>query len=175
MSARKVRECGLLLFGEGFDEQVVAKYIKSVYAPGMPAKIEHSNGGCAQKTVLDLRKHDAYPAANTKVVVVDSDKPESNQEIQAMKDLIGDEAIIPIISEWNLEYELLRILSCTGICKKPSKCQPHTLKAELKELIGDIDADNLKKFFPKSVLDAHRSSSQWMDNIIRLFEGWNQQ
>lgn len=168
---KAAKDVAILVYGEGADEETFLTFIKGIYGKSKAAIISNSRGGCASKTVNDLRRNTSYSVATKKYVVIDSDKPTSGKEISDMQLLIGNEKIIPIISKWNIEYELLTLLRLSGVKVKANiGDNPQTLKKKLFSVLGPFTTEDLSSFFQKSNLDILRKKSEWLNQIISIFE-----
>lgn len=164
--ARKTR----LLFGEGLDEEMFLRHLKSLYARdiGVQIKICRGRGGSADGIVADA---DRLPGAyDTRIVILDCDK--SRIEMDRARDAAKIRNIILLENNPCLESMLLAILNDgkikTGMnsdwCKREFESHYMTRKKrnELQEY---------KKVFSKSLLDRQRRNVAELDNLISIIQG----
>jgi len=162
-----------IVCGEGSDEVGFLKYLRSVYSsdPTNP-KITNGRGGSPKKVVESIRKLPQYGAYSSRAALFDDDKG-AKLFNSALVEAKKAPSIKPIIAVPFFEYEMLKVHGATGGILKRAKADPVVAKEEFSRVCdGSITGGALSydKAFPKTLLDTKRRSSQWLDEVISLFE-----
>lgn len=159
----------LLVFGEGFGEEMFLKHLKSLYHSrdnGIGIKIYKGKGGDPYNIIIDAYK---VPGAfDRKIVVLDNDKTET--EIIKARQEAKKRSIELIENTPCLEFVLVSILD-----KKPHSRDSKWCKGEFESKYLDkkkrSELDEYLKLFPKDLLDKQRVKISELDSLISIMEG----
>lgn len=158
----------LLIFGEGYDEEVFLKHLRSMYSYNSNKKItiKKGKGGDPKNIVIDASK---IPGGYTKrVVLLDNDK--SKLEMDEARLEAKNRCIDLIENTPCLEYLLLTILNKALKGKKSAWC-----KSEFEKKFIDkkkrCEAIEYKKIFPKKLLEVRRLKIAELNKLILIMEG----
>lgn len=166
---RRSANITLLIHGEGQEDCVFLKYLKSLYSQNssIACKISRGKGGSADGVVIQA--HKIQGAFDRKVVVLDNDK---NKTEMAKARLDATKKHIELIEHTPcIEAVLLLILGCkadtkqkTSVwCKKEFESKYIDSKKRSEEL-------EYQKIFPKKLLDQKRTKIKELNRLICLFE-----
>lgn len=159
----------LLLFGEGFNEEMFLKYLRSQYTRdrGIAVTIKKGKGGTADGIVIEAAK---MPGAfDRKIVILDNDKPKT--EMEKARREAKNRNIELIENTPCLEFLLLSIMNSE---KKPTGKNSVWCKNEFeskylkKQKRGE--PDEYAKLFPKDLLDKQRSKIEELNKLIAILE-----
>jgi hypothetical protein len=158
----------LLVFGEGYDEEMFLKHLRGVYSykSNVAISVKKGKGGDAKNIVMDA---DKIPGAfDRKVVVLDNDKPKSEM-IRAR--LEAKKRNIELIENTPcLEYLLISILS-----KKPNGKSSTECKREFESKYINRkkrgEPNEYTKLFPKKLLEVQRLKIPELNSLILIMEG----
>jgi len=158
----------ILIFGEGFNEEMFLKHLRKLYAydSGIAVTVKKGRGGNAQNIVVDS---DKIPGAfGKKVVMFDNDKPK-NEMIQARKEA-KVRNILLLENTPCLEYLLMTIVD-----KKPKKKNSQWCKKEFENKYihrkKRREFTEYDKVFPKKLLDYKRSTVPILNKLISMMQG----
>ena len=158
----------LLVFGEGFDEEMFLKHLKSLYSykSNVAITIKKGKGGDAKNIVIDA---DKTPGAfDRKIVILDNDKTKT--EMTKARQEAKNRNIELIENTPCLEHLLVSILD-----KKPSGKNSDWCKGEFeskylsKKKRGELS--EYIKLFPKKLLDIKRLKISELNKLILIMEG----
>ncbi len=158
----------LLLFGEGFNEEMFLKHLRKLYSrnSGTATTVKKGKGGDAQNIIIDADK--TYGAFDRKIVVFDNDKPK-NEMIEARQE--AKRRKIELIENTPcLEFLLISI-----IYKKPNGKNSRWCKNEFElkylEKKKRGKPSEYDKLFSKKLLDSKRSAIFELNKLISIMEG----
>lgn len=158
----------LLIFGEGFGEEMFLKHLHHLYSfnSGVSIKIRKGKGGTADNVVIDA---DKIPGAyDRKIVVLDNDK--SKKEMTKAKQNAKSRGIELIENTPCLEFLLVSILD-----KKPNGKDSNWCKGEFESSYLDkkrrSEPNEYIRLFPKKLLDSKRFIISELDKLISIMEG----
>lgn len=158
----------LLVFGEGFNEGIFIKHLRSLYSHGsnVAITVKNGKGGDAQNIVIDADK--IMGAYNRRIVVLDNDKSK-NEMIKARKEAKSRNIELIEITPC-LESLLLLILD-----KKLGGINSKRIKDEFEsEYITQKkrgEPNEYIKLFPKELLEAQRLKIVELNKLILIMEG----
>lgn len=158
----------LLVFGEGYDEEMFLKHLKAIYSYKSNVKItvKKGKGGDAQNIVIDADK--MIGAYDRKVVVLDNDKPKT--EMAKARQEAKDRGIELIENTPCLEHLLISILDKKHIGMTSAAC-----KSEFESKYIDKkkrgEPNEYVKLFPKKLLEARRLKIIELNKLILIMEG----
>ena len=158
----------LLIFGEGFGEEMFLKHLRKLYShnSGVAIDIKKGKGGNARNIVIDAGK---IPGAfDKKVVVLDNDKPKT--EMAKSREEAKDKNIELLENTPCLEYLLLSILDKRSSRKESNWCK-HKFESEYISKKKRGEPSEYDKLFPKKLLDSKRSIIPELDKLISIMEG----
>lgn len=158
----------LLLFGEGFGEEMFLKHLKSLYLSrdsGISIKIYNGKGGTPYNIIIDADRTGAY---DRKIVILDNDKMKTEMA-KARQEAIN-RSIELIENTPCLEHLLISILD-----KKPNGKNSNWCKDEFESKYIDKkkrgEPSEYIKLFPKKLLDIQRLKILELNNLILIMEG----
>jgi hypothetical protein len=158
----------LLVFGEGFGEEMFLKHLKSLYSykSNVAITIKKGKGGDAKNIVIDAAK---IPGAfDRKIVILDNDKTKT--EMAKARQEAKNRGIELIENTPCLEHLLVSILD-----EKPSGKNSNWCKGEFESKYIDKkkrgEPSEYIKLFPKKLLDDKRSEISGLNKLILIMEG----
>ncbi len=157
----------LLIFGEGFDEEIFLKYLRNIYSYNcnVAISIKKGKGGNPRNIVIDA---DKIPGAyDKKLVILDDDK--GKKEIMAARQESVNRQISLIENKPCLEYLLLSILDDTTENKAENYKRQFESQYISKNNRGDLK--EYAKLFPRRLLELKRKSISELNDIINIMEG----
>ncbi len=159
----------LLIHGEGQEDCVFLKYLKTLYSQNsnVASKISRGRGGSADSIVVQA--HRLQGAYDRKVVVLDNDK--STAEMSKARQEAVRKKIELIEHTPCIEAVLLLILGCrknvkqqtSAWCKKEFESKYINSKKRSEE-------SEYQELFPKKLLDQKRLKVKELNTLICLFE-----
>lgn len=158
----------LLVFGEGFNEEMFLKHLRALYSyeSNVAITVKKGKGGDAQNIIIDADK--ILGSYDRKIVVLDNDK--SKVEMLKARKEAQDRNIELIENTPCLESLLLSILE-----KKPSGKTSAWCKSEFEEKYLDQkkrgEPNEYIKLFPKKLLEARRLKIIELNKLILIMEG----
>jgi hypothetical protein len=158
----------LLVFGEGYDEEMFLKHLKAIYSykSNVAISVKKGKGGDAQNIVIDA---DKIPGAyDRKVVILDNDK-EKAEMVKARQE--AENRNIELIENTPcLEHLLISILDKKMTGKNSAWC-----KSEFESKYIDKkkrgEPNEYVKLFPKKLLEARRLKIIELNKLILIMEG----
>lgn len=157
----------LLIFGEGFSEEMFLKYLKSIYSfnQNVAINIKKGKGGTAYNIVLDAEK---IPGDfDRKIVVIDNDK--SKTEMEKARNLAKEKNIELIENTPCLESLFITILDKKY--NQNSNWFKHKFESEYLNKKKRDEMDVYNKLFPKKILDRKRVEIPELKKLISIMEG----
>lgn len=158
----------LMIFGEGFGEEMFLKHLKGLYSykSNVAITIKKGKDGDAQNIVIDA---DRTPGAyDRKIVILDNDK--STTEMAKARQEAKNRNIELIENTPCLEHLLISILD-----KKPNNKNSDWCKKEFESKYIDKkkrgEPNEYIKLFPKKLLDIQRSKISELNKLISVMEG----
>ncbi|MBU1130616.1 hypothetical protein KJ840_00595 [Patescibacteria group bacterium] len=158
----------LLVFGEGFSEEMFLKHLKSLYSykSNVAITVKKGKGGDAQSIVIDA---DRTPGAfDRKIVILDNDKTKT--EMTLARQEAKNRCIELVENTPCLEFLLISILD-----KKPSGKNSNWCKGEFESKYLDKkkrgEPSEYVKLFPKKLLDAQRIKISELNKLVLIMEG----
>ena len=158
----------LLVFGEGFNEEMFLKHLRGLYSykSNVAITVKKGKGGDAQNIVIDADK--TLGSYDRRIVVLDNDK--SKAEMLKARKEARDRRIELIENTPCLENLLLSILD-----KKPSGKTSASCKSEFEGKYLDKkkrgEPNEYVKLFPKKLLEARRLKIIELNKLILIMEG----
>lgn len=159
----------LLIFGEGFDEEVFLKYLKGLYSQNanISVTIRKGKGGSAGEIVICTHKEPG--AFDRRIVVFDCDKPK--KEMQQARQEAKTHNIELIENEPCLEFLLLSILCKATEPNKDSKWFKKEFEGKYMDEKKRNQLTEYSKLFPKKLLDSKKSKISNLKRLISVMEG----
>ena len=158
----------LLVFGEGLDEEMFLKHLKSLYSfeSNFAITVKKGKGGDAKNIVIDA---DKIPGAfGRKIVILDNDKPpaEMNKARQEAK-----KRHIELIENTPcLESLLIEILDKKPIGKNSQWCKDEFESRYFnKKKRGE--SSEYTKLFPRELLDVRMLKIPELNKLILVMRG----
>ncbi len=165
---RRQASKALLVFGEGYGEEIFLKHLKSLYSynSNVAITIKKGKGGDARSIIIDA---DRVPGAfDRKIVILDNDKTKTEM-IEARQEA-KKRGIELIESTPCLESLFISIID-----KKPNGKNSNWCKNEFEsKYLGKkkrIEPNEYIKLFPKKLLDSKRSAVSDLNKLISIMEG----
>jgi hypothetical protein len=158
----------LLVFGEGFGEEMFLKHLKSLYSykSNVAITVKKGKGGDAQNIVIDA---DKIPGAfDRKIVILDNDKVKT--EMAAARQEAKNRNIELIENTPCLEFLLVSILDKKPNGKKSDWCKGE-FESKYLERKKRGEPSEYIKLFPKKLLDTQRLKISELDKLISIMEG----
>lgn len=160
-----------LVYGEGGDDGSWLKYLKSLLcwrSSNFVVKVKNGSGGSPVEVINDMTKLVEFSQYTSKYAVFDGDRAETEAAIRQATQC----GINVIVSTGCLEEELLRI---AGKKLKVSSSRGTNIDTRLikEQFISECGKHNeycCAKHFPLGVLEKKRSGSEWLDQIMKIFE-----
>lgn len=162
-----------VIYGEGSDEVVFLKYLRSIYSKDSTnPRIGNGRGGTPKKIVQTMRDVPQLGAYNRRSVLFDSDRGE--EKVNAAKMEAGKRPpITPVIAEQCFEYEMLKIKGVTGGILRKARQDSCIAKQEFARICDKSTDGSVKSYpkaYPKNLLESKRRTNTWLDSVIGLFE-----
>ncbi len=158
----------LLIFGEGFSEEIFLKHLRSLYSyqSNVAIMIKKGKGGDARNIIIDAAK---VPGAFDRIIVVlDNDKP-TTEMIRARKE--ADKRYIELIENTPcLEYLFLSIFNERPDGKNSQWCKDE-FESKYLEKKKRGEPSEYMRLFPKELLDDMRLRVLELDILISIMEG----
>jgi hypothetical protein len=158
----------LLVFGEGFGEEMFLKYLKSLYSykSNVAITVKKGKGGDAQNIVIDA---DRTPGAfDRKIVILDNDKAKA--EMAKARQEAKNRGIELIENTPCLESLLVSILDKKPASKNSAWCKGE-FESKYIEKKKRGESSEYIKLFPKKLLDGQRPKIHELDKLISIMEG----
>lgn len=158
----------LLVFGEGFNEEIFLKYLRGLYSykSNVAITVKKGKGGDAQNIVIDADK--TLGSYDRRIVILDNDKPKP--EMLKARQEAKNRNIELIENTPCLEHLLVSILD-----KKPNGKASSWCKGEFEGKYLDKkkrgEPNEYVKLFPKKLLDARRLKITELNKLILIMEG----
>lgn len=160
----------LLMYGEGFCEEVFLKYLRGTYSygSGVAVTIRNGKGGGAIEVIIDASKEPGD--FGRRVVILDNDK--SVQEMSKARSEAESRKIELLENTPCLEALLLAILrKGVSFSNKP----PDWCKSEFESNYLDkhkrTEIEEYQKVFPKKMLEKRRKDVPILNQLILIMEG----
>jgi len=166
--ARRQAHKTLLVFGEGFGEEMFLKHLKTLYAYScdVAISVKKGKGGDARGIVIDA---DKIPGAfNRKIVVLDNDKRKS--EMARARQEAKNREIELIENTPCLESLLLTILDYRPDGKDSNWCKGE-FEAKYLSKKRRGEPDEYSRLFSKKLLAAKRAKIPELNKLILIMEG----
>ncbi len=160
----------LLMYGEGFCEEVFLKYLRGIYSynSGTAVTIRNGRGGGPIEIIVDASKESGD--FERRVVVLDNDR--SVQEMSRARSEAESRKIELLENTPCLEALLLGILR-KG--KSFSNKSPDWCKSEFESNYLDrhkrTEIEEYQKVFPKNILEERRKDISVLNQLILIMEG----
>lgn len=158
----------LLVFGEGFGEEMFLKHLKSLYSykSNVAITVKKGKGGDAQSIVIDA---DRTPGAfDRKIVILDNDKAKT--EMAKARQEAKNRNIELVENTPCLEFLFISILD-----KKPNEKNSDWCKGEFESKYLDKkkrgEMSEYIKLFPKKLLDNQRLKISELNKLVLIMEG----
>jgi hypothetical protein len=158
----------LLVFGEGFGEEMFLKHLKSLYSykSNVAITVKKGKGGDAQNIVIDADR--TLGAFDRKIVILDNDKTKT--EMVKARQEAKNRGIELVENTPCLEFLLITILD-----KKPSGRNSNWCKGEFESKYLNKkrrgEPSEYIKLFSKKLLDAKRSKISELNKLVLIMEG----
>lgn len=171
---RRVQYCQYIIIGEGDDEVVFLKHLKSVYIE-YPERlvIKNGYGGKPLAIVKRLRALPQLSAYQGRLAIFDEDVSESKIQ-DAIKECIKDPKIEYLLSKKRFEIEIFKVLDYSEQdIRRFSTDDSASAKEEFarKFKSSNVSQEEIyKKLLPKEFLEKARKSSKWLNRIISFME-----
>ena len=157
----------LLIFGEGFSEEIFLKYLKSIYSfnKNVAITIKRGKGGMPYNVVLDANK---IPGAfDRRIVIIDNDKPKT--EIQKARSITKEKNIELIENTPCLESLFITILDKKY--NQNSNWFKHEFESKYLDRKKRDELDEYTKLFPKKLLEKKKADIIELKKLISIMEG----
>lgn len=157
----------LLVFGEGFSEEIFLKYLKSTYSfnKNVAITIKRGKGGTPYNVVLDANK---IPGAfDRRIVIIDNDKPKT--EIQKARSIAKEKNIELIENTPCLESLFINILDKKY--NQNSNWFKHEFESKYLDRKKRDELDEYIKLFPKKLLEKKKADIIELKKLISIMEG----
>jgi len=157
----------LLIFGEGFSEEIFLKYLKSIYSfnKNVAITIKRGKGGTPYNVVLDANK---IPGAfDRRIVIIDNDKPKT--EIQKARSIAKEKNIELIENTPCLESLFITILDKKY--NQNSNWFKHEFESKYLDRKKRDELDEYTKLFPKKLLEKKKADIIELKKLISIMEG----
>jgi hypothetical protein len=159
----------LLIHGEGQEDCIFLKYLRSLYSrnSSLACKITRGRGGSADSIVIQANR--IQGAFNKKVVVLDNDKSRTEmakarqEAIKNHIEFIEHSPCIEAVFLLILGYRVDVKQKTSAWCKKEFESKYIGSKKRSEEF-------EYQKIFPKELLDHKRSKIKELSRLICLFE-----
>jgi len=157
----------LLIFGEGFSEEIFLKYLRGIYSfnKNVAITIKRGKGGTPYNVVLDADK--LHADFDRKIVIVDNDK--SKTEIQKARKIAKEKNIELIENTPCLESLFINILDKKY--NQNSNWFKHEFESKYLDRKKRDEMDEYSKLFPKKLLDKKQTEIPELKKIISVMEG----
>lgn len=167
---RRVAKQTLLVFGEGINEEMFLKHLRSLYAynSNVAVTIRKGKGGDAVSIVVDTTNTPG--SFDRKIVVLDNDKPKS--EMEGARQEAKKRNVELIENTPCLEALLMSILNAGDSYdgKDSNWCKSQFESTYLEKKKRSEPAE-YHKLFPKTLLNKERSKIPTLNMFIKLMEG----
>lgn len=157
----------LLIFGEGFSEEIFLKYLRSIYSfnKNVAITIKRGKGGTPYNVVLDANK---LPGAfDKKIVIIDNDK--SKTEIQKARSIAKEKNIELIENTPCLEALFIAILDKKY--NQNSNWFKHKFESKYLDKKKRDELNEYLKLFPQKLLDKKKNEIPELKKLISIMEG----
>ena len=157
----------LLIFGEGFSEEIFLKYLKSIYSfnKNVAITIKRGKGGTPYNVVLDANK---IPGAfDRRTVIIDNDKPKT--EIQKARSIAKEKNIELIENTPCLESLFITILDKKY--NQNSNWFKHKFESKYLDRKKRDELAEYTKLFPKKLLEKKKADIIELKKLISIMEG----
>jgi len=157
----------LLIFGEGFSEEIFLKYLRHAYSfnKNTAITIKRGKGGTPYNVVLDANK---IPGAfDRRIVIIDNDKPKA--EIQKARSIAKEKNIELIENTPCLESLFITILDKKY--NQNSNWFKHEFESKYLDKKKRDELDEYTKLFPKKLLDKKQTKIPELKKLISTMEG----
>lgn len=158
----------LLIFGEGFNEEIFLKHLRALYSYQSNVKInvKKGKGGDAQNIIINADK--ILGSYDRKIVVLDNDKPEA--EMLKARQEAKNRAIELIENTPCLEYLFISILE-NKVIEEDSAWFKREFENKYisKKRRGEVN--EYVKLFPKTLLEKQRLKIIGLNKLILIMEG----
>lgn len=159
--------------GEGYREKSFGEYLVSLYhVPNRRIKVTSAYGGSPAYQIGQIIAQRSWRAFDEEHAIYDTDRDDIDEARRLIKS--DGNKIVPHESEGSIDYELLKLLTDDKKILKKARQSTKAAKAELKKICKLKKEDgpiNWSKYYPKSLLDAKRKTSPWLDGLIRIITG----
>lgn len=158
----------LLIFGEGFDEEMFLKHLRNLYSykNNVAITIKKGKGGDAQSIIIDADKEQG--AFDRRIVVLDNDK--SKTEMVKARQEAKKRNIELIENTPCLESLLLTILNYKPNGKDSNWCK-NEFESKYLDKKKRGEPSEYAKLFPKKLLDIKRSKILELNKLVSIMEG----
>ncbi|KKP36577.1 MAG: hypothetical protein UR23_C0016G0002 [Candidatus Roizmanbacteria bacterium GW2011_GWA2_32_13] len=157
----------LLIFGEGFSEEIFLKYLRRAYSfnKNVAITIKRGKGGTPYNVVLDANK---IPGAfDRRIVIIDNDK--SKTEMEKARNLAKEKNIELIENTPCLESLFINILDKKY--NQNSVWFKHEFESKYLDRKKRDELDEYMKLFPKKILDKKQTEIPELKKLISIMEG----
>ena len=172
MPRKQLRKTGDF-WGEGDRDWSWIKYLYKLYhVKVMEVKPYNAYGGSPAKQIREMINLAKYKSYEYRTAMFDTDKGEA--EVNEALGLAKDNGIYCILSEKNIECEILRLHGASPSRLSKAMIGAHSAKKEFQKefrLRDENDEVDWSRYFPKSFLDTARKANTWLDEIITRIEG----
>ncbi|MBR3248733.1 hypothetical protein IKF89_01750 [Candidatus Saccharibacteria bacterium] len=159
-------------WGEGDRDWSWIKYLYGLYhVEAIRVRADNARGGSPTKQIqdmIDVAKRKFY---DRRTAMFDTDRGE--EEVNEALELAKNNGIYCILSEKNIECEILKLRGVSARRLSRAMTGAHAAKKEFQiefNLESENDDVEWSRYFPKSFLDAARSTNHWLDEIISRIE-----
>lgn len=159
-------------WGEGDRDWSWIKYLYGLYhVRTMKIRPDNAHGGSPTKQIQDMIDSARYRAYDYRTAMFDTDRGE--EEVKEALELADNNGIYCILSEKNIECEILRLHGASSNRLSKAMVDARSAKKELQKefkLRSENDEIDWSRYFPKSFLDTARGTNPWLDEIISRIE-----
>lgn len=156
------------IWGEGDRENGFLKYLYGLYhIPERSVKINNAHGGDPEAQLRQMINYYSTYDYDERYALFDLDR--GDKSVKKAKELAEASGVICIVSDKNLEMELLRIITDDTKKLKRAGASSKEAKKIFAELcnLKNIDAEvEWGKYFSKSILEKAKSNTNWLNELI---------
>ena len=159
-------------WGEGDRDWSWIKYLYGLYhVRAIKVRPDNAHGGSPTKQIQDMISVARCRHYDRRTAMFDTDRGE--EEVNEALELAKNNGIYCILSEKNIECEILKLRGVSARRLSRAMADAHAAKKEFQtefNLASENDDVEWSRYFPKSFLDTARGTNPWLDEIISRIE-----
>lgn len=159
----------ILMYGEGFDEEIFLKYLRSLYAynSGVSVMIRNGKGGSPKSIIFNAINEPGD--FERRIVILDNDKDE--QEMEQARNEAKKSGVAILENLPCLEATLLSILRPKqNFHQKKSAWCKSEFESNYMDRKKRTELNEYAKIFPKKTLDDKRNKLTELNMLISIME-----